>query len=108
PPRLAPVPPATFEPQKPTENTAGVLRSVLANWAGEAVWVIMGFFLPRLIDQRMSRDELGIWDYGWSIRSYVAYADIGLGSGGGHYVVRYRERRRELTHVLGAMLALLI
>ena len=98
----------TEQPRGPTEKNSGFLRSVFANWAGEAVGVVSGFFLPRLINQRMSRDELGIWDYGWSIRSYVAYADPGVGSGGGHYVARYRERRPELTRILGAMLALLI
>ena len=98
----------TERPSGPTERTSGFLRSVLANWAGEVVGVVSGFFLPRLIDQRMSRDELGIWDYGWSVRTYVAHVDPGLGSSGGHYVARYRERRPELTRTLGAMLALLI
>lgn len=87
---------------------SGFLRSVVANWGGEAVAVISGFFLPRLIDQRMSRDELGIWDYGWSSRSYVTLAGAGLGSGGGHYVARYGERWPELSRTLGAMLALVI
>lgn len=96
------------EPRGPAERTSGFLPSVLANWAGEAVMVVSGFFLPRLIDQRMSRDELGIWDYGWSMRSYVALAGAGLGSGGGHYAARHRERFPELTRTLGAMLALVI
>lgn len=99
---------AAAAPSGVTDRTRGFLRSVLANWAGEAVTVVSGFVLPRLIDQRMSREELGIWDYGWSIRSYVALAGAGLGSGGGHYVARYRERWPELTRTLGAMLALVI
>lgn len=97
----------TQRPRGSTEKTSGLLRSVLANWAGEAVGVISGFFLPRLIDQRMSRDELGIWDYGWSIRSYVDLATA-LSSGGGHYVARYGKRWPELARTLGAMLALVI
>jgi len=98
----------SLDPFGPTERTSGFLPSVLANWAGETVRMISGLFIPRLIDQRMSQEELGIWDYGWSIRSYVAVAGGGLGSSGGHYVARYRERTPELSRTLGAMLALVI
>jgi O-antigen/teichoic acid export membrane protein len=89
-------------------SSGPLLRNVLANWGGEVTRVISGFFVPRLIDQRMSREELGIWDYGWSMRSYVALAAAGLGSGGGHYAARYQDRLPELTRALGAMLALVI
>jgi O-antigen/teichoic acid export membrane protein len=89
---------------------SGFLRSMFANWAGEAVIVVSGFILPRLINQGMSQETLGIWDYGWSMRSYVALACGSLGSGAGHYVARYRSREQwpELSRTLGAMLALVI
>jgi O-antigen/teichoic acid export membrane protein len=89
-------------------RTPGVLSSVLANWGGELVRVIGGFVTPRLIDERMSRDELGIWDYGWSIRSYVALAGAGLASSGGHFVARHHAQASELSRTLGAMLALVL
>jgi O-antigen/teichoic acid export membrane protein len=83
---------------------------MFANWGGEAVIVVGGFILPRLINQGMSQETLGIWDYGWSMRSYVALACGSLGSGAGHYVARYRssEQWPELSRTLGAMLALVI
>jgi O-antigen/teichoic acid export membrane protein len=88
----------------------GFLRSMFANWAGEAVVVVSGFILPRLISQGMSQEQLGIWDYGWSMRSYVVLGGGALGSGAGHYVARYRstEQWSELARTLGAMLALVI
>ncbi len=93
----------------PTDKS-GHLRSMFANWTGEAVIVVSGFILPRLINQGMSQEALGIWDYGWSMRSYVALACGSLGSGAGHYVARYRssEQWPELGRTLGAMLALVI
>ena len=46
----------------------GVIRKVFSNWAGEFVGIASGFILPRLIHSHMSQAQLGIWDYGWSIR----------------------------------------
>src|SRR3989442_5980799 len=93
-----------------TEMQTGFLRSMFANWAGEAVIVVSGFILPRLISQGMGQEQLGIWDYGWSMRAYVWLAGSALGSGAGHYVARYRasEQCSELARTLGAMLALVI
>jgi hypothetical protein len=58
----------------------------------------------------MSQEQLGIWDYGWSMRSYVVLGGGALGSGAGHYVARYRssEQWPQLARTLGAMLALVI
>jgi O-antigen/teichoic acid export membrane protein len=83
---------------------------MFANWAGETVIVVSGFILPRLINESMSQETLGIWDYGWSMRAYVLLACGSLGSGAGHYVARYRSREQwpELSRTLGAMLALVI
>ena len=93
-----------------TEAGTGLLRNMFSNWAGEAVVVVSGFILPRLISQGMNQEQLGIWDYGWSMRSYVVLAGGALGSGAGHYVARYRstEEWHKLARTLGAMLALVI
>ena len=69
-----------------SENVSGILRSTIWNWGGEIVIVVSGFILPRLINHRMSQEELGIWDFGWSIRSYVMLACGTLGSGANYYV----------------------
>lgn len=92
------------------EPASGLLRSTMWNWAGEFVMVVSGFVLPRLINNRMSQEELGIWDFGWSIRSYVLLACGTLGSGANHYFARYASSRQwpELSRTLGAMLALVI
>jgi O-antigen/teichoic acid export membrane protein len=74
------------------------------------VMVVSGFFLPRLINHHMSQEQLGIWDFGWSIRAYVMLACGTLGSGANHYFARYAssERWPELSRTLGAMLALVV
>src|SRR5258706_15109851 len=73
--RLSPAPAAhgaaprdapSVEPRGPTEKTSGFLRSILANWAGEAVAAISGFLLPRPIRPRMTPAQLGLCAYGWS------------------------------------------
>lgn len=93
-----------------TGTRSGILRSTIWNWTGEIVMVVSGFVLPRLINHRMSQEELGIWDFGWSIRSYVLLACGTLGSGANHYFARYAssEQWPELSRTLGAMLALVV
>lgn len=101
--------PAAAKPAE-AEKPHGMLGGMIANWAGECVIVVSGFVLPRLIDERMSQAELGIWDFGWSIRSYIALSCTTLGSGAGYYVARYRasERWSELNRTLSAMMGLVV
>lgn len=91
-----------------TDESRSFLKNVLSNWAGEGVITLSGFILPRLINDRMSQDELGIWDFGWAIRSYISLAISNLGSSTGHYVARYCASKQydRLNRTLGATLGL--
>src|SRR5262249_29785140 len=87
--------PMSDVPSRPSPQLGiRLVRSVFANWAGEAVFVVSGFILPRLISTGMSQEQLGIWDFGWSMRSYVLLAGGAFGSGAGHYVARYRASQQ--------------
>ena len=65
-------------------------QNVLASWGGHLVFVIMGFILPRLLDQKLGVTALGIWDFGWSIVSYFEMAQVGVGSSVSYYVATSR------------------
>ena len=58
----------------------------------------------------MSKAQLGIWDYGWSICAYIALATSSLGSATGHYVGRYATSKSWdlLNRTLGATMALML
>lgn len=64
--------------------------NVLASWAGHLVFVIAGFILPRLIDQRIGQESLGVWDYCWSLVSYFGLVQMGLGPSVDRFVARHR------------------
>lgn len=64
--------------------------NVLCSWAGHAVFIVFGFLVPRMIDGRLGREALGVWDFGWSLVSYFALVQAGVVSSVNRYVSRYR------------------
>lgn len=78
--------------KRPDDLTGrGRLHSnVLYSWGGQIVFVITGFIMPRLIDQHVGQFSLGIWDFCWSIVSYLNLAGLGVGSSVNRYVAKHR------------------
>jgi len=67
-----------------------MVRNVLASWGGHLVFIVAGFVLPRIIDHKLGQTALGIWDFGWSITSYLSLAQLGIGSAVNRHVAMYR------------------
>lgn len=62
---------------------AGVRRDPLrlnfaANIAGQAVYLVTGFVLPRLIFDRVGATLLGVWDFGWSMTAHFMLVGAGM------------------------------
>jgi O-antigen/teichoic acid export membrane protein len=79
--------------RKPHADAAGESRltiNVLAVWAGELIIVACGFMMPRLIDSHVGQERLGIWDFGWSLVSYLNLVQCGLGASVNRYVAKFR------------------
>ena len=64
--------------------------NVLVSWGGHVVFIAAGFVLPRFIDDHIGHAALGVWDFGWSLVSYFALAQVGLGSSVNRFVARHR------------------
>ncbi len=77
---------------RPTDLTGRdrMYSNVLYSWGGQIVFVITGFIMPRLIDQHVGQFSLGIWDFCWSIVSYLNLAGLGVGSSVNRYVAKHR------------------
>ncbi len=67
--------------------------NVMASWLGHSVFVVAGFFLPRIIDRHLGQTGLGIWDFGWSLVSYLGIAQVGVGSSVNRFVAKRRAER---------------
>lgn len=66
------------------------LRNVFTNWLYYLVVLVTGFFVPRLIHTHQGQELLGVWDFGWSLVSYVTLLSLGVVSAVNRYVARYR------------------
>ncbi len=80
----------TSEPDLSGRNR--MARNVLSSWSGQFVFCLAGFVLPRFMDRHIGQAALGIWDFGWSLVSYLSLAQGGIGSSVNRYVARSRAQ----------------
>ena len=82
----------TFEHDKKVDFTGRdrFTSNLLYSWGGYCVIIIAGFISPRLIDQSLGQEILGIWDFSWSFVNYLNLAMFGLGSSINRFVAKYR------------------
>ncbi len=74
--------------------------NVIASWAGQFVFIVAGFIMPRMIDRQLGQEVLGIWDFSWSMIAYFGLIQVGVGSAVSRYVAKYRVCN-ELDRVSG-------
>ncbi len=70
-----------------------LIGNVIFSWAGQFVFIVAGFVMPRLMDRQLGRELLGVWDFGWSLVSYFSLVQAGIGASVNRYVARYRAAR---------------
>jgi O-antigen/teichoic acid export membrane protein len=79
-------------PENDLSGRSRMAWNVVASWLGHSVFVVAGFFLPRIIDRNLGQVGLGIWDFGWSLVSYLGIAQVGVGSSVNRYVAKRRAQ----------------
>lgn len=68
-------------------------RGMLAYAAGQLVFILTGFIMPRLIHDRTGVEMLGVWDFGWSIVSHMVLVGGGMMSAVSRHVARHPVTR---------------
>ena len=71
-----------------------VISNVLTGWISYLILFVVGFFLPRYIDEKLGQELLGIWDFSWSVANYISLASLGIGSSLNRFVAKYRAEQR--------------
>ena len=66
-----------------------LVRNVLVGWGSQLVFIIAGFIMPRMIDDRLGQEVLGVWDFSWSLLSYFYFVQAGIASAVNRYVGKY-------------------
>jgi O-antigen/teichoic acid export membrane protein len=64
--------------------------NVAASWAGQIVFIVAGFIMPRQIDHHLGQAGLGVWDFGWTVVNYFYLTQIGVGMSVNRYVAKHR------------------
>jgi O-antigen/teichoic acid export membrane protein len=77
------------EIHKDLTGRKGMVRNVLFGWGGQLVFIVAGFIMPRMIDDRLGQEVLGVWDFSWSLLSYFHFVQAGIASAVNRYVGKY-------------------
>jgi O-antigen/teichoic acid export membrane protein len=71
------------------EGKNRLIFNVFVGWGSYLVFIIVGFILPRMMDEHLGKELLGVWDFSWSIVNYIAISNIGLGAQTNRFVAEY-------------------
>lgn len=94
----AAAPPTPAEPAPATEPAHDIhgrgrlARNIFTNWGAQAVQMVAGFVLPRLIDHRLGQATLGVWDLAWSLVVYFGLVQVGVTTSINRYVAYHRAK----------------
>lgn len=83
-------------------------RNVVTSWLSHLVFVAFGFIMPRAVSDTIGQEALGIWDFGWTIVSYLGMAMVGIGSSVNRYVAKNRASGEidRLSEIVSSVVAI--
>lgn len=76
-------------PEKDLTGRSRLVSNVLFTWGGQMVFFVSGFIMPRLIDHKLGKNVLGVWDFSWSLVTYFRFVDMGIAASVNRYVARF-------------------
>ncbi|MFN2187883.1 MAG: transporter, partial [Candidatus Promineifilaceae bacterium] len=80
--------------RKKVEDLSGkdrIVKNVFTSWGSHLILIVIGFIMPRMINDHLGQVSLGIWDLSWSFVNYLTLAGFGVGSSVNRYVAKYRS-----------------
>jgi O-antigen/teichoic acid export membrane protein len=79
-----------MSPEKPDlTGRSRLVSNVLFTWGGQMVFFVSGFIMPRMIDQNLGQEVLGVWDFSWALIAYFRFVDMGVTASVNRYVARH-------------------
>ncbi len=90
-------------------STPSTTRNVMANWLWYLLVLASGFVIPRLISDRLGKEQLGAWDLGWTFVFFVRWLQLGVTSSVNRFIAQSRARNdtEDLNAVFNTSLAIL-
>ena len=84
-------------PKDPSVDVTGrdrLVKNTIISWASELFIILIGFIMPRLIDETLGQDMLGVWDLAWTFANFLRMASLGVSSSVNRFVAKYRAEER--------------
>jgi O-antigen/teichoic acid export membrane protein len=96
------------KPGKSPTSASWIARSVLSNWFGLAVNLVISFFLAPFVVHRLGNTAYGIWALMLQLTGYMGVVDVGLRSALVRFVSRLRaqEDHESLNELMSSTLQL--
>jgi len=93
-----------------TSGRSKIVYNVLSSWGSHLIFVISGFIMPRLINDYVGQASLGIWDFCWTIVSYLHLSNVGVASSINRYIANSRAKNdiNSLRTVISSVIILQI
>ncbi|MCB9852389.1 MAG: polysaccharide biosynthesis protein [Phycisphaerales bacterium] len=90
-------------------RTPSTTSNVITNWLWYVLVLASGFVIPRLISDRLGKEQLGAWDLGWTFVFFVRWLQLGVTSSVNRFIAhsRARDDLDDLNAVFNTSLALL-
>ena len=85
--------PSADNSQRDVTGRDRMVSNVLFSWGSHLVFVVAGFIMPRMIDNHLGQELLGVWDFGWSLVAYFSLVSGGVNSSINRYVAKYYGAR---------------
>ncbi|MBL3527277.1 MAG: transporter [gamma proteobacterium endosymbiont of Lamellibrachia anaximandri] len=98
---------STNEKKEDVSGRDRMIWNVITSWAGYLVFIVAGFVMPRMIDNNIGQEALGIWDFCWSLVAYMRLTTMGLGSQLNRYIAKYRASK-EFDEMRGTISTVLV
>jgi O-antigen/teichoic acid export membrane protein len=70
--------------------------NIISSWGAFSLQVLSGFVVPRIIDSKLGQDQLGVWDFAWTVVAYFGLIHVGVASSINRYVALYKSMNDEV------------
>jgi len=81
--------PVPAAPSTTDEGQPSLAINATAGALGQVVYLLTGFVLPRLLNDRLGTEMLGVWDFGWSMVAHLMLVSLGMTAAVNRNVARF-------------------
>lgn len=78
-----------LKPEADKTGHRNMLKNIVFGWGAQFIFLVAGFVLPRMLNDSIGQEALGVWDFAWSLIAYFTLVQAGVVSSVNRYVAKY-------------------